>query len=94
MHLQLLFHRLIAFSYTHFTSPIRRYPDLVVHRLLAASLGYCSPPDYTPQRIERIARNCNEKKLVAKTLSDASDEMFFGLIIKVSAIGGSHSQRL
>ncbi|WP_236848789.1 ribonuclease R [Candidatus Thiodictyon syntrophicum] len=89
-------------AYTHFTSPIRRYPDLIVHRIIKHLLadGTAADLDYSKSDLQQIGEHCSgTERRADEATRDANDwlkcefmqdklgEQFDGTITSVTSFG-------
>ncbi|KAL2262977.1 hypothetical protein VTK26DRAFT_8766 [Humicola hyalothermophila] len=73
--------------YTHFTSPIRRYADLVAHRQLAAAIEYepVHPSVRSRGRLEAVCKNINVRHRNAQLAGRASIAYYVGQALRGKA---------
>ncbi len=73
-----------AEGYLHFTSPIRRYPDLMVHRLLW--LEWLGKATVEPDDLAAVARRCSERERAAMSAEREIDN-FYGALWAADHVG-------
>jgi ribonuclease R len=67
-------------AYCHFTSPIRRYPDLVVHRALLRELGAADDP--VPADLEGLAERTSTREREAAQVEYLADELCLAWLLE------------
>jgi ribonuclease R len=71
---------LASSAYCHFTSPIRRYPDLVVHRALLREVGVSDEP--LPEDLDADAAHASQRERHAATIEYRADELCLAWLLE------------
>jgi ribonuclease R len=67
-------------AYCHFTSPIRRYPDLVVHRALLGELGVGDDP--VPDDLADLAEHCSTQERKYADIEYRADDICLAWLLE------------
>jgi ribonuclease R len=78
-------------AYCHFTSPIRRYPDLVCHRALLRELGAADDPP--PEDLDRLAEHTSAREREAAQTEYLADEICLAWLLdrELFELGWEHA---